>query len=93
MNNTHQKGPNHSSMSIQADANDKASLVAAFKGASAAFGVTNYWEKMDMKLEIQQGKNLADAAKEAGVNHYIWSSLLNIKKCTYEEASPGDLLH
>lgn len=44
------------------------------------FTMTNYWEKMDMELEIQQGKNLADAAKEAGVNHYIWSSLLNVTK-------------
>lgn len=65
---------------VQADLNDKASLVKAMTGAAAAFTVTNYWEKMDMDLEIQQGKNLADAAKEAGVNHYIWSSLLNINK-------------
>lgn len=34
----------------------------AFQGAYAAFAVTNYWDKMDMELEIQQGKNLADAA-------------------------------
>lgn len=32
-------------------------------GASVVFAMTNYWEKMDMQLEIQQGKNLADAAK------------------------------
>lgn len=49
-------------------------------GASAVFTMTNYWEKMDMQLEIQQGKNLADAAKETGVNHFIWSSLLNVTK-------------
>ena len=40
----------------------KASLAKAFQGAYAVFAVTNYWEKMDMELEIQQGKNLADAA-------------------------------
>ncbi|KAK7743601.1 hypothetical protein SLS53_004136 [Cytospora paraplurivora] len=67
---------------ISADVNDKASLVQAMKGASAVFAVTNYWEKMDMKLEIQQGKNLADAAKEAGVKHFVWSSLLNVNKLT-----------
>lgn len=64
----------------QADLNDKPSLVKAMTGAAAVFTMTNYWEKMDMELEIQQGKNLADAAKETGVNHYIWSSLLNVNK-------------
>lgn len=67
---------------MQADLNDKPSLVKAMTGAAAVFTMTNYWEKMDMELEIQQGKNLADAAKEAGVNHYIWSSLLNVNKLT-----------
>lgn len=52
----------------------------AMKGTYAAFTMTNYWEKMDMQLEIDQGKRLADAAKETGVQHYIWSSLLNINK-------------
>lgn len=65
---------------MQADLNDKPSLVKAMTGAAAVFAMTNYWEKMDMELEIQQGKNLADAAKEAGVSHYIWSSLLNVNK-------------
>lgn len=37
-------------------------MLAAFKGVYAVFAVTNYWEKMDMELEIEQGKNLADAA-------------------------------
>ncbi|KAK2596979.1 hypothetical protein N8I77_012857 [Diaporthe amygdali] len=67
---------------VAADLDDKPSLVKAMTGASAVFTMTNYWEKMDMQLEIQQGKNLADAAKETGVNHFIWSSLLNITKLT-----------
>ncbi|KAI3395717.1 hypothetical protein diail_940 [Diaporthe ilicicola] len=67
---------------VAADLDDKPSLVKAMTGASAVFTVTNYWEKLDMQLEIQQGKNLADAAKEIGVNHFIWSSLLNISKLT-----------
>lgn len=36
-----------------------------------------------MKLEIQQGNNLAGAAKETGVNLSIWSSLLNVNKREY----------
>lgn len=33
-----------------------------------------------MALEEQQGRNIADAAKEAGVKHLIWSSLLDVTK-------------
>ena len=42
---------------------DKASLVKAFTGATVAYGVTNYWEVLSIETEIQQGKNLVDAAK------------------------------
>lgn len=65
---------------VSADMNDKATLVNAMQGAAAVFAVTNYWEKMDAKLEVQQGKNLVDAAKETNVQQFIWSSLLNINK-------------
>ncbi|KAF3359472.1 putative solute carrier family 35 member [Verticillium dahliae VDG1] len=67
---------------VAADLNDKASLVRAFAGATAAFGVTNYWETLSIDTEIQQGKNLVDAAKESAVSHFIWSSLRNVKKLT-----------
>ena len=33
--------------------------------------MTNYWEKMDKELELQQGKNIADAAKVNLVLHSI----------------------
>ncbi|CAJ2500339.1 Uu.00g031920.m01.CDS01 [Anthostomella pinea] len=67
---------------VAADSNDKASLVKAMSGSDTVFAVTNYWEKPDMKLEEQQGRNLADAAKEADVQHFIWSTLLNITELT-----------
>ncbi|KAI1772056.1 NmrA-like family-domain-containing protein [Hypoxylon cercidicola] len=63
---------------VEADLNDPGSLVQAVKGSDAVFGVTNYWEKASAELEVEQGKNLANAVKEASVGHYIWSSLLNI---------------
>ncbi|KAK0634895.1 NmrA-like family-domain-containing protein [Bombardia bombarda] len=68
---------------ISGNLDDKASLVEAMRGSYAAFGVTNYWEYCNADKEIQQGKNLADAAKEAGVQHYIWSSLLDINKLSH----------
>ncbi|KAI0473693.1 NMRAL1 protein [Xylariaceae sp. FL0804] len=65
---------------VAADMNDKATLVKAMQGSDTVFAVTNYWEKPDMALEEQQGRNLADAAKETGVKHYIWSSLEDVTK-------------
>jgi hypothetical protein len=47
-------------------------------GAYAVFAVTNYWATMDMKVEIQEGKNLVDAAKETGVQHFILSTLKDV---------------
>jgi len=67
---------------VSADMDDKASLEKAMENATAVFAVTNYWEKLDAALETQQGKNLADAAKAAGVKHYIWSSLIDCNKLT-----------
>ncbi|PVH71757.1 NmrA-like family protein [Cadophora sp. DSE1049] len=67
---------------VTGDINSKASMLAAFKDAYAVFAVTNYWEKLDHNLEIQQGKNLADAALESGVQHFIWSSLRNVSEMT-----------
>ncbi|GJC96009.1 NmrA-like family protein [Colletotrichum higginsianum IMI 349063] len=67
---------------VVADVDDKASIAKVFEGAAAAFAVTNYWEKMNMEAEIQQGKNIVDAAKETGLPHLIWSSLVNVKELT-----------
>ena len=64
----------------QADMDDKASLVSAMTNADAVFAVTNYWADMNAEHEVQQGKNLVDAAKETGVKHFILSSLYNINK-------------
>ncbi|KAF8472850.1 NMRAL1 protein [Kalaharituber pfeilii] len=65
---------------VTADMEDKESLKKALKGAYAVFVVTNYWEHLDAKRETQQGKNVADVAAELGVQHYIFSSLYNIKE-------------
>jgi uncharacterized protein YbjT (DUF2867 family) len=66
----------------QADLNSRDSILSAIKGSSAVFGVTNYWEKGTLEHEVAQGRNLADAAKEAGVEHLIWSSLPYVSKIT-----------
>lgn len=67
----------------KADLNDKASLIKALTGVHTAYAVTNYWEKMDPKLEVQQGKNVVDAAQEANIQHLIWSSALDVNTLSH----------
>lgn len=51
-------------------------LEAAFKGAYGAFSVQNYWlPEVGFEGEIRQGKNVADAAKVAGLRHLVYSSV------------------
>ncbi|MGD8362020.1 MAG: NmrA/HSCARG family protein [Gemmatimonadota bacterium] len=60
---------------VQADLDDRASLQKAFAGAHGAYCVTNYWELFSPEREKAQARNLAEAAKAAGVEHVIWSTL------------------
>jgi uncharacterized protein YbjT (DUF2867 family) len=60
---------------VQADIDDVESLKKAFAGAYGVFGVTNFWEHFSAEKEKSQAKNIAEAAKAAGVKHVIWSTL------------------
>ena len=60
---------------VQADLDDEASLERAFAGAYGAFCVTNFWEHYSAEKEIEQARNQAAAAKAAGLQHVIWSTL------------------
>jgi uncharacterized protein YbjT (DUF2867 family) len=60
---------------VRADLDDVESLKRAFAGAYGAYCVTNYWEHFSPEKEITHARNLALAAKAAGVKHTIWSSL------------------
>jgi uncharacterized protein YbjT (DUF2867 family) len=60
---------------VQADLNDRDSLIAAFDGAYGVFAMTNFWEHFDASMEKAQAANLAAAAGAAGVQHAIWSTL------------------
>ncbi|KAH8731821.1 hypothetical protein GQ44DRAFT_745856 [Phaeosphaeriaceae sp. PMI808] len=67
---------------VSADLNNPTSILTAIKDSTAVFGVTNYWEKASLDHEVQQGKNLTDACKLAGVSNLIWSSLPYVSKIT-----------
>ncbi|NII27192.1 NmrA/HSCARG family protein [Pseudoflavitalea sp. X16] len=54
------------------------SLQQALKDVYGVFGVTNFWEHFGK--EYQQGKNLIDAVKQAGIQHFVYSSLPDYNK-------------
>lgn len=60
---------------VAADLDDAASLQRAFAGAHGVFGVTNFWEHFSAEKEVAQAHAMADAAKAAGVAHFVWSTL------------------
>ena len=65
---------------VSADLDNVESLKKAFAGAHGVFAVTNFWEHFSGEKEIAQAKNIAEAAKAAGVKHVIWSTLEDTRK-------------
>jgi uncharacterized protein YbjT (DUF2867 family) len=65
---------------VSANADDALSLKKAFAGAHGAFCVTFFWEHFSPDKENAQARNMARAAKEAGVAHAIWSTLEDSRK-------------
>lgn len=60
---------------VAADVDNAASLKEAFAGAYGAFCVTFYWNHMSPAREHQQAENMARAAKDANLEHVVWSTL------------------
>lgn len=61
---------------VAGDMDDRAQLDAAFDGAYGVFSVQNFWlPNVGFEGEVRQGKNVADAAKAAGVGHLVYSSV------------------
>jgi uncharacterized protein YbjT (DUF2867 family) len=65
---------------VQADLHDPASVRRAFDGAHGAFCVTFYWAHMSPETELLEARNMADAAKTAGLQHVIWSTLEDTRR-------------
>ncbi len=70
---------------INADLDDLASVQRAMAGAHGAFCVTNFWEHSSPEKERAQAHTMAQAARDAGVRHVIWSTLED----TREYVVPG----
>ncbi|HUU30369.1 MAG TPA: NmrA/HSCARG family protein [archaeon] len=59
---------------VQGDLNDAASLERAVQGVWGLFAVQNTWEA-GVEGEETQGKHIAETAKKAGVQHFVYSSV------------------
>lgn len=70
---------------VKADLDDVEAMKQAIKGSYGVFGATDFWAIMDKQREIQQGKNIFEAAKSQGVKHYVFSSLPHVEKLTNGE--------
>src|SRR5208337_2251511 len=60
---------------VKGDMEDKKSLTNAMKGVYGVFLVTTFMDESGIAGEIKRGKMVADAAREAGVRHFIFSSV------------------
>jgi uncharacterized protein YbjT (DUF2867 family) len=62
---------------VEADLDRPETLKAAFEGAHGIFLVTNFGE--EGTDEIKQATAAVRAAKDAGVKHFVWSTLPNVE--------------
>ena len=65
---------------VGADLDDVESLKRAFEGAYGAYCVTAFWEHFSPEKEMAQVRNMALAARDAGVEHVIWSTLEDTRR-------------
>src|SRR5688572_11251971 len=65
---------------IAADIDDKESMKRALEGAYGAYFVTFYWAHFSPEKEYAETKSMAEAAKDAGLKHVIWSTLEDTRK-------------
>lgn len=65
---------------VEADVDDVESLKRAFKGAYGAYCVTFFWAHFSPEKEFAEAKAMAEAAKHAGLQHVIWSTLEDTRK-------------
>ncbi|MBI3698702.1 MAG: NmrA family NAD(P)-binding protein [Acidobacteria bacterium] len=65
---------------VAADVYDVESLKRSFQGAYGAFCVTFFWAHFSPEKELAGATAMARAAKHAGVEHVIWSTLEDTRK-------------
>ncbi len=59
---------------VRGDLEHPSSLEGAVRAVRGVYSVQDFWA-VGARREVEQGRNLADAAKKAGVDHFVYSSV------------------
>lgn len=59
---------------VKGDLENPVTLELATRGVYGIYSVQDFWA-VGARREVQQGKNLADAAQKGGVEHFVYSSV------------------
>jgi uncharacterized protein YbjT (DUF2867 family) len=65
---------------VAADLDDPPTLRRAFEGAHGAFCVTFFWHHLSPEKEYAHAGSMAEAAKDTGLAHVIWSTLEDARR-------------
>ncbi len=65
---------------VAADVDDVESLRKAFAGAHGAYCVTFFWDHFSPEKELAQARAMAQAARDAGVRHAVWSTFEDTRR-------------
>ena len=65
---------------VAGDVDDPESIRRAFEGAYGAFCVTFFWAHFSPEKELAQARTMAEAARDARLQHVIWSTLEDTRK-------------
>lgn len=79
----------HGVLVRQGSYDDIASLVAAFQGVDTVLLIST--SETDYAIRMQQHQNVIDAARQVGVRHLIYTSVLNPSRDSAFSASPSHL--
>jgi uncharacterized protein YbjT (DUF2867 family) len=65
---------------VAGNIDDPEDMKRVLEGAYGAYFVTFFWAHLSPEKEMAEAKNMATAAKEAGLKHVIWSTLEDVRK-------------
>ncbi|XP_078542247.1 nmrA-like family domain-containing protein 1 [Lissotriton helveticus] len=67
---------------VKGELDNKKSVEEAMSGAHGAFLVTDFFDSFSREKEVQQGKMVADVAKQLGTKHVVFIGFENVKALT-----------